>query len=737
MSDVFALDTAGQQRADEEARATGITPDTVTPGFWYRAVPGAGTLFMRGGANVGRFLGMAGGALLSMGASATPVEPVGPEVTSQAERDQSGEELLDGYFRKMDRTVTNAVDFWTPRPNEVGTAGRILGGLAEAALPLMAGGGNPSLLIGTQEMGTATDLVRKGVSAPAAVGVGAIQGAATAVGFRVPFLGRSIAERMGSGVAGNLAVGMGTALASQGVLNAAGETEASKSFDPLDLEARAVDVLTGAAFGGIAHVQMRSAERTAAIAVANAQHFQEQTAPGVPADITASTAHQAAMETAMRQLMTGDPVVAPREVTEATFSPREFVEQSLRERGSAVSEHLPEESAATNPIPTAEHLSPQDRAVESRFREQVGSGFDAATKAYEKLQDSHGGKVLNTDIARELSPDYLKDRTLSAAVHEPASYLVKEMYARKLAQAPGPGEDPLVLFSAGGTGAGKTTGLRAIPDVVSRAQIIYDTNMNTLKGAVSKIDQALEAGKRVQIVYTYRDPIEALTGGALPRAMRQEKKFGSGRTVPIHEHVATHVGARAVVEQIAAHYENEARVTMAVIDNSGARGVKVGPKGVEIGSVGPKISTLREIPKFGEGAYNSLRERAIKALEAEHAAGRISDAIRRGFAGPDVLRPEPRHGVREAGRPDRTGDRGQPQAPASGGRVDDPLTASVRERLQESDLRIPTGEIDADGNSVTRSAREALAQADADILDAKSMGRAIMAAVTCAIQRGA
>jgi hypothetical protein len=725
---VFDLDTAGTSRAD--AAENVVTPDEFRPGFFHKVLPGIGTLYMKGEAEVGRFIGMSGGALLEMGASATPVESdLSPLATKPQERELATEQTLDGYYRKMDRYLTTAVDFWTPRANEIGTAGRVLGGLAEAAPALMLGGGNPAPLVASQEMNTAVDLAREGVSAPAAIGVGAVQGAATAIGFRMPFLGKGISDRVISGALGNLAVGAGTALASRELLKSAGEEEAARQFNPLDVEGRALDLLTGAAFGGIAHVQLRSAEKAAILTAANGRHFQEDTAPGVPVDLDASIAHQKAIEQATNQLLSGEPVVAPARVTEVEFSPHEFVEQSLRERAAAVKDFQPEEETATNPIPVAESLSPAERVVEGRFREQIGGNIDAAMEAYAKLEDSQGGKVLNTDTARELSADYLKDRTLSAAVHEPASYLVKELYARKLAEAPGPGEEPRVLFSAGGTGAGKTTGLRTLPDLVASAQIVYDTNMNTLTSAIRKIDQALEAGKKATVVYTYREPIDALTKGALPRAMRQEKKFGSGRTVPVNEHIGTHVGSRKVVEQLAAHYAGDKRVEILAIDNSrGKAGVRVGAKGVEMASGGAKVVALREIPKFGEGAYNSLRERALKELEAARSSGAISEAVHRGFAGEDVAR-----GMVEPGRP---GDRGQSQPADSSRGVDDPLTASVREHLQESDTQIPTGAVDADGNPVTRSARELMAEADAGIAEAEQMGKGIMAAVTCAIQRG-
>src|SRR6185295_4916161 len=145
-----------------------------------------------------------------------------------------------------------------------------------------------------------------------------------------------------------------------------------------------------------------------------------------------------------------------------------------------------------------------DAQIEERFRARL-EDRPAAMAEYAALEGTDNGRILNTDLARELSPDYVADRTRSAAVHEPASDLVKEMYAQKLAEPPAAGQDPVVVFSAGGTGAGKSVGLRAAaessPDV-QRAQIIYGTNLNRIESAVQKIEQALKAGKLVRIIYT-------------------------------------------------------------------------------------------------------------------------------------------------------------------------------------------------------------------------------------------
>lgn len=274
-------------------------------------------------------------------------------------------------------------------------------------------------------------------------------------------------------------------------------------------------------------------------------------------------------------------------------------------------------------IPSSNTLSPDDAAIETRFADQIASDVDAAIERYKALPDSEGGKVLNTDVARELSPDYSASpearSKLSAAVHEPASWLVKEMYAKKLAEAPKPGEENMVMFTAGGTGAGKTSAIAAVPsvrDYADLAQIIYDTNMNTFSSAKSKIDQALEAGKNVYIAFTYRDPVDALVNGALPRAM----KPGYGRTVPLAEHVKTHNGSVDTILQLAEAYKDNQNVVIDVIDNSLGKG-----KQTRI-----PLETLRS--KAYKVDIGTLQD----ALEKEFANGRISSSVYSGTVGRDA-----------------------------------------------------------------------------------------------------
>ena len=230
--------------------------------------------------------------------------------------------------------------------------------------------------------------------------------------------------------------------------------------------------------------------------------------------------------------------------------------------------------------------------------------------------ETKGGRILNTDAARELFPEYAADRTLSAQVHEPASTFVKNLYAEKLSQPTPAGLNSKVVFTAGGTGAGKTTAIRRASqdasDALNKAEMVYDTNMNTFKSADDKIQQALKAGRDVQIFYTYRDPVESLTEGALTRASKMEKNFGSGRTVPLSEHLKTHIGSRNTIDELANKYKDNPNVQISAIDNSKGKG-------------NAKRIELSDLPKLNE---QEIRKKLNDALEKSKS--NISEAIYRG-----------------------------------------------------------------------------------------------------------
>jgi hypothetical protein len=246
------------------------------------------------------------------------------------------------------------------------------------------------------------------------------------------------------------------------------------------------------------------------------------------------------------------------------------------------------------------------------------------------------GRIVNTDIMRELpetftssGKPYNLDRTKSAEVHEAASWLTKQQYKRRLEEPTPAGYDNMVTFTAGGTGAGKSSSLDSLGALTDKSKVIYDTNMNGLDSSITKIEQALNRNKKfgdypsnkVDIFYTYRDPVEALNAGALGRASRMETnaetKVGGGRTVPLSEHLKTHIGARETIPKLMEKYKDNPDVRFVVIDNSKGYGNAV-------------ETSIDKLPKINE---NITAEKLKAALEKAKNDKSISEAIYKGTKG--------------------------------------------------------------------------------------------------------
>ncbi|HEV2349279.1 MAG TPA: zeta toxin family protein [Terriglobia bacterium] len=276
-------------------------------------------------------------------------------------------------------------------------------------------------------------------------------------------------------------------------------------------------------------------------------------------------------------------------------------------------------------IPKAAGLSQQEREVEERFAEYVGQNPEKAVEAYRK----QFGKKVNVDNARELSKDYAphgpdvnddtnrEHRTMySDAVQEPSRALAKAVYLQMLKE-PASNDPPVVVFTAGGAASGKTTSIAkngAIQSILNSAQIVYDTTMSESKTSLEKIDQALNSGKSVCIVFVYRDPVESFLS-ALQRAMDE------GRTLSLGAFVETHESAPEVLLRIADQYKDDKRVEINVIDNSRGEG-----KAVE--------KNLAFIGKMA-GLYkpDELKQRLRSELDAARANNRISEAVYLAFKG--------------------------------------------------------------------------------------------------------
>ncbi len=392
MSFGFELDTRGQRELQGYMQQNVATPEQIDENADPGMFAGTGGLFMSELAAAGRSVAIAGGAI-----------PVVLDKVMGA--DNKGEPLADRYFRAVDEPTRHAVEYWKPAPVATGIGGRVLGPVAGGLVELAATGGNPALMITRQQIGTAGELVDQGVDATTAQLVGGAQGLATAAGFRLGTVGNTLGKQMATGAAGNLATNIPAAAASQALLEQGGYTEQAKQFNPWDLEARAIDVLMGAAFGAVAHYGPKPADaantprtdlppsqQAEILAAAAARNWAVDTAPGRPATDADLAMHHNAMSTALDQMMRGEPVDVSAHIEGAQFIPRADVPET--KVTPALRSLLAEYSEADAIVNEASKLFGKDT-----FKDNVGFATpDDIQVAYEALLPIAGEKLKRGEV---------------------------------------------------------------------------------------------------------------------------------------------------------------------------------------------------------------------------------------------------------------------------------------------------------------------------------------------------
>lgn len=354
-------------REEIDNRLASLRPATEPePGMFDNFLAGSGKVAMQTFAKAGRAASMA-------------VAPLAMAL----EKSPDSTELQDKYFKAHDDIFGNAVDYWTPKPGEVGAAGQVVGQLL-GTLPMVFA--SPALTVAATQLSTGEDLVRKGVDAGKAQAVGGVQAAGLGLGIWVPILGQTLAQRVLLGGAGfNVAQGLATRAASAELLEG---TPGAEDFKALDPTALTLDVLLGAAFGGIAHInprmraegdawhaklkewgaKLKPSEVDALATLRQAQHLNADSLPGKPVDVEDVNAHVARMRQAIDDLANDRPVQV-----EDLPAGRFEADTARQAEAEKMVSGLIEEAG---PLPEPTKVSPQDTAA----------SFDAFVQKYLESQ---------------------------------------------------------------------------------------------------------------------------------------------------------------------------------------------------------------------------------------------------------------------------------------------------------------------------------------------------------------
>lgn len=351
-------------------------PANAEAGVFDNFASGAGAYFMRGMAEAGRGLSMAVAALpVTAQAAIDKIDPKGRV---------NDKRLDDSYFRWHDEVFGNAVDHWTPKPGEVGAAGQVLGSVAAGVTQFVA---NPALAVTTAQMSTAEDLVRQGVDAHAALVAGDIAAISTIAGIKIPIVGKTLAQRIATGVAGNVGQGIAQAGATHALLGAEGSGASPTvraQFDPFDARARTIDALMGAAFGVAAHVgapkgEMTPAQKDAVLLMNQARHLEDASLPGRPmteADITTSVR---ATREAIDQMLRGEPVSVEETARGVGMEPDPARAQQHAEAAKVIEAEVP---PPAKPIEPPQMLEPSKPTIDGMLDEKAPARptFDDAVR---------------------------------------------------------------------------------------------------------------------------------------------------------------------------------------------------------------------------------------------------------------------------------------------------------------------------------------------------------------------
>lgn len=235
----------------------------------------------------------------------------------------------------------------------------------------------------------------------------------------------------------------------------------------------------------------------------------------------------------------------------------------------------PVEPGSPQPGASGDFIQPK---IQDKAGFEKGQGLDARNsqiedKAFNRILKDEDGilarhqaefkKTVNTDDFRKHFTDDGYSGDNAASVQEPASYLAKRYWTKQLQN---PQEN--VVFTAGGSGSGKTSAIKADPKlqaVVDDAAAVMDSNMSGLKSSLKKIKQAQEAGKNVTVYYVYRDPIDSFENGVVHRMFTNKEE--AGRLVPTSVTAENHIGSYQTALELD-NLKDDLGIDVVFIDNS-------------------------------------------------------------------------------------------------------------------------------------------------------------------------
>lgn len=223
-------------------------------------------------------------------------------------------------------------------------------------------------------------------------------------------------------------------------------------------------------------------------------------------------------------------------------------------------------------IPVSKDLTDDNDIInEAVFAADLQQDLEKSEELYNGLAESLNGKILDTDIARNLYEPYansIDDRHhYVSSTLMPAAFFVDYLYYKRLVELIAlntsgfciPNIDVVLL--AGGDGSGKTSSVQRLDlPLLKKAAFIKDSTMTSdFEYHRDMIEKTIESNLKVTVIYVFR-PIELALIGNIQRAQV------IGRVRPLIEISNAHYRAQQNVLELHEYFGD--KIEVIVIDNS-------------------------------------------------------------------------------------------------------------------------------------------------------------------------
>lgn len=246
-------------------------------------------------------------------------------------------------------------------------------------------------------------------------------------------------------------------------------------------------------------------------------------------------------------------------------------------------------------------------------------------KLVDKYIAEHGN-FAGADEAKEFLPGYSDDRSTSDLVQKAAGTISDAVYNKLLDTRQGKGNG-VVLMTAGGTGAGKSTAIRSSGYSSKDYSVVFDTNLSNAGSGTKRIQDALDKGYDVHLVFVHT-PVKEAYNRVLGRAEQMTRESGSGRPVSAQGHIDMHHGSYDAMHEVIKKFGRNSHVAIDVLDNAGK----------ETKLVEDNLAFIqKEI--YNKEHENTLHKTLNDQRSTAHAEGKISNKTNSAFDRAEKLRP--------------------------------------------------------------------------------------------------